>query len=50
MLAPVAQVYREVGKLTLDVMVATQALTTDVEPEAMSEDAWLHQRNGVASW
>jgi hypothetical protein len=48
--APVAQVYREVGKLTIDVFVAAQALTEDSPAaDAMpSEDAWTHQRNGVA--
>lgn len=49
--APVAQVYREVGKLTFDVMVAAQALTDDApDPDMLApEAAWTHRRNGVAS-
>ena len=48
--APAVQVYREIGKLTIDVLVAAQAITDDSPAaDAMpSEDAWTHQRNGVA--
>jgi hypothetical protein len=46
LLAPAAQVYKEVGKRTIDVIVAAQALTNDTE-EPTPEGVWAQQRNGV---
>jgi hypothetical protein len=46
LLAPAATVYREVGKLTLDVISATQAITGGSDEERMPE-GMTHQRNGV---
>jgi hypothetical protein len=47
LLAPAAQVYREVGKLTIDVIVAAQALTGDDSEEEMTEGMRTHHHNGV---